>query len=366
MSDHPNPDRDPTRSPRPEPSASELRTASIRTPDDVIRAVPYLLGFRPSESLVLLALAGPRLVLTVRLDLSAAAGQDPRPLRETLASVARAQADRLLGVVVTDAPVPNVAPDSGAGAVTGSVSQPRLPYADMVERLGAVAAGFALELTDAMLLQTDRWWSYQCDDPACCPPTGRPVDTATTSFETLAVTYGTVPFGSREDLVRALEPFPTQLAAEQFHRAARRLGGRIAAAARTDAPESWRQPLVEEILNAARTPETAFTDASAARWGVALQVIAVRDAVWVAVDSGQVPDPQRWRTLGRLFPAPFCAAPLFLLGWSAWRAGNGALANVCIERVLEADPVYSAARLLDLAVRSGMNPATTPRLDLTS
>ena len=54
MSDHP----DCPRSARPGAGSPEWRTASIRTPDEVIRAVPYLLGFHPRESLVLLALAG--------------------------------------------------------------------------------------------------------------------------------------------------------------------------------------------------------------------------------------------------------------------------------------------------------------------
>jgi hypothetical protein len=365
MPDHP----DRPRSARPGAGPREWRTASIRTPDEVIRAVPYLLGFHPRESLVLLALAGSRLVLTVRLDLPDAAGEDPAVLRETLAAVARAQADRLLGVVVTDTPLPDSATpgtDTGEKAATGPAAGPRLPYTELVEHLGVLAAGFALNLADTILLHKDRWWSYQCDDPSCCPPAGRPVDTATTSFETLAVTYGTVPLDNRDELARLLEPVKTLARAAQIERAARALDRRIAAAARTADPDSWQQPVIEDLLAAAGTPDAAVTMASAARWGVALRMIPVRDAAWAATDARQIPDPQWWRLIGRMLPAPFCAAPLFLFGWSAWRNGNGALANVCTERVLAADPDYSAARLLDLAVRAGVNPLTTPPLDLTS
>lgn len=364
MSDHP----DRPRSLRPQANPPEMRTASIRTPDDVIRAVPYLLGFHPRESLVLLALAGSRLVLTVRLDLADAAGDDPRPLRETLEVVARAQATRLLGVVVTDTPpseIPPVETNTAGGAPAAGTTGvgPLLPYTELVEHLGTLAAGFALELADTMLLHADHWWSYRCDDPACCPPAGRPIDTATTSFEALAVTYGTVPLADRDELERLLHPSETQVSPEQIQRAARALHRRMSAAARTADPNSWQQPLIEDLLT--RTTGNAVTMASAAWWGVALRATPIRDAAWVATDSRQIPDPQWWRMIGRLLPAPYCAAPLFLFGWASWRAGNGALANVCVDRILAADPDYSAARLLDAAVRSGKDPATMPPLNLT-
>ena len=365
MSDHP----DRPRSARPDAGSTEWRAASIRTPDEVIRAVPYLLGFHPRESLVLLALNGSRLVLTVRLDLLDVAGEDPTVLRETLAAVARAQADRLLGVVVTDTPLPDsdtATTDTGERSEARSAAGPRLPYAELVEHLGVLAAGFALNLADTMLLHEDRWWSYQCDDPSCCPPAGRPVDTATTSFETLAVTYGTVPLDNRDELARLLEPVETLASAVEIERAARALERRVTAAARTGEPDAWQQPVIEDLLAAAGAPRATVTTASAARWGVALQRISVRDAAWVATDAGQIPDPWWWRLIGRMLPAPFCAAPLFLFGWSVWRNGNGALANVCTERVLAADPDYSAARLLDVACRAGVNPHTTPPLGLTS
>jgi hypothetical protein len=56
-------------------------------------------------------------------------------------------------------------------------------------------------------------------------------------------------------------------------------------------------------------------------------------------------------------PAPAC-----LLAFAAWQAGDGALANVAIDRALQADSGYSMALLLLDAVSGGLPPsaATLP------
>jgi hypothetical protein len=61
-------------------------------------------------------------------------------------------------------------------------------------------------------------------------------------------------------------------------------------------------------------------------------------------------------------PAPYDAAPLFLFGWSQWRAGNGTLAGIAAERAQVSDPGYSAAGLLLAALGHGLDPRATPPL----
>lgn len=42
----------------------------------------------------------------------------------------------------------------------------------------AVFAGQAnLLVLDALRVVDGRWWSYECDDPSCCPPEGTPIPT---------------------------------------------------------------------------------------------------------------------------------------------------------------------------------------------
>jgi hypothetical protein len=57
-------------------------------------------------------------------------------------------------------------------------------------------------------------------------------------------------------------------------------------------------------------------------------------------------------------------APASLLAFTAWQSGNGALANVALERALEADPAYSMALLLRDVIDAGAPPSMA-RLPMT-
>jgi hypothetical protein len=98
------------------------------------------------------------------------------------------------------------------------------------------------------------------------------------------------------------------------------------------------------------------------RFGIALREIAIRDAVWMAVDDGRLDGRRMWAELARRLPSPYDAAPSFLFGWSAWRAGNGALAGIAARRSIESDPAYSASDLLLAAVSRGIDPRRMPKL----
>jgi hypothetical protein len=306
----------------------------LRTPEDLIRAVPYLLRFHPAESLVLIGLTEHRLVATARITLTDIATPedltDPGPLATTLTAMRHGGAVAVSAILYTDHPA--------AGA--------RLPYAAVVAALDALAGNRGLRLSDALLTRRDRWWSYYCESPACCPPEGRPVLAEVTAWEAAMVAHGVAPVGSRDELAARLAPADSQVSPAALRRATRQ--GTATA---------------EELLAAAATGDLDLTEA--ATWGAALRSIDVRDAVWLAAENDRLVNPHWWVRLGTMLPAPYCAAPFFLAGWDAWRAGDGAFGNVCIERVLSADPDYSAARLLDQVLRSGVNPHDIPRLQLS-
>ena len=58
-----------------------------------------------------------------------------------------------------------------------------------------------------------------------------------------------------------------------------------------------------------------------------------------------------WSDLTRLARPGYVAAPASLLAFVAWQAGDGALANVALDRALADDPRYSMARLLRAGAR---------------
>ena len=57
-----------------------------------------------------------------------------------------------------------------------AVYRARHPAARMAEAnrlVEALTAAEATVLRDLLIVGRGRWWSYQCEDKACCPPTGR-------------------------------------------------------------------------------------------------------------------------------------------------------------------------------------------------
>ena len=85
---------------------------------------------------------------------------------------------------------------------------------------------------------------------------------------------------------------------------------------------------------------------------------------WVRDDALGRLDPLHWRAdlrlwadLTRLAAPGYVAAPATLLAHAAWRAGNGALANVALDRALDDDPGYPLACTLLRAVAAGAPPA---------
>lgn len=64
-----------------------------------------------------------------------------------------------------------------------------------------------------------------------------------------------------------------------------------------------------------------------------------------------------WLDLTRLALPCYLPAPASLLAFVAWQSGNGALANMALDRVLAADPGYSMATALQHVLDLGTPPS---------
>ena len=315
----------------------------ISGPAELLAAVPYLIGFHPKESLVLVGLREGRVVVTARLDLADA--ESHGALEHVVGSMARGGAGSVIAVAY---------PARRGGA----------DWSGLTRRLTLISGEVGCSLADALLVHEGRWWSLVCDGE-CCPAEGRPLPSGTSPFEALATYEGMVVlpdraaveqlFVPRSDAERArLEPL---IAEEQraavravlrgeHQRRERSVKRALFAAARASVAPRWQPPGEPEL----------------ARFGVALVAVAFRDATWLAVDGGRLDGRPLWLELARRMPSPHELAPLLLFGWSAWRAGDAAVAGMAADRALAVDPQYTAADLLLAAVTSGINPHVMPRL----
>ena len=84
------------------PHATEPQTVfRVRSPGDLIDLIPYLLGFHPRSSLVLIGLHEGRVAATARADLADIAARQVQ-LSETIQLVIRSKADQLIAAIYDD------------------------------------------------------------------------------------------------------------------------------------------------------------------------------------------------------------------------------------------------------------------------
>ncbi len=338
----------------------------VRGPADLVSAIPYLLGFHPSRSLVIVGLAGQRVTVTARIDLDDLGDpRQPRLLLDTVRALARGGAASFVGVVYDDEAVTGRADPAGAGRVADGQAG-TLPWSGLVAEIEAAADAAGGYVDDVVLVVRSRMWSYLCTAPACCPPAGRPIPDCPPVAA--AATYaGLVALPDRQSLADLLAPLPG--ADPELLRPALAEAERTATAnllrARIEREDRSAKRALFAACRAAAGPraDPTLPDELLARFAVALRRYAVRDPVWMAIDDGRL-DAEALRSMARRLPAPYDAAPLFLVGWSAYRRGDGALAGIAANRAIESDPGYSAADLLLAALAQGIDPRRLPRLRL--
>ena len=318
----------------------------LSDPGDIAAALPALLGFRPHESVVVVGLgAGGRIGLTVRADL---------PPRSASAPVAGLLAVRVAGddpagavvVVVSEAPDESDVLWAGEAVVD-------LPHRGLVHDLVVELAARDVPVRQVLLVRAGRWWSYDCPHPCCAPGAGTPMPDGTSAVAVAAIAAGAVLEPDRAALpariARSEDP-----AARAGEAAIRRLG------ADGPAPGSRRsEELIGRALRCCRpgsTARLADRDVAAVVW--ALTDLEVRDrALGLALGSDAAAAETLWTECTRRAPAPLDAAPATLLAVSAWLRGDGAMANVALERALASRPGYRLAELLDEALSVCLPPA---------
>jgi Domain of unknown function (DUF4192) len=313
--------------------APARQVLKLSGPPDVVAAVPFVVGFQPVESLVVIALHGPRQELqhTLRVDLSDVEEMRRRSLTDQPChpkmianTLKRNGATSALVVILTETPGrDDLAGRSLAGELRDELAKRRIP------------------VRDAMLVQGGRWFSYLCDDPACCPAEGTPV--AGAAHDRVAaelVLAGDAPYAGREEIER-------QVAAESGLRA-QAVEAAVHALLEGGAAEDEEGPfaVLSRAFDLVREGQE-LDPQTAALCLVSLPRFEVRDTClqpWEGQD-GEVA-LRLWCALTRLAPDYLVPAPACLAAFVALCRGSGALANSAIDRALAASPNYSFARLL--------------------
>jgi hypothetical protein len=301
-------------------------------PGELIAAVPGLLRFSPTDSIVLITYAGQqelRLEAVLRMDL-------PEPEH------VRAVADQLRLVALNH--------DAAAAEILvfgGDADPPQLPHRELVEELGEALDRGGVVLSHAVWAPGSEpgqtWWCYE--DPECTgqveDPTGSPVVAALTIA-------GVVTYASREELAASLAPDPPD--------ALQRRAELLAALPPVD--PSTEFPFVRQAIDAA-DPDTEpmLDDPTIARLSAALSDADVHEAcLSFALTPRAGPAERLWTALTRAAPPEAVAGPATLLAVCAYLRGDGALAGVAIEAARSADPAHRMARTVRRVMDCGLPP----------
>jgi Domain of unknown function (DUF4192) len=334
----------------------------VSSPADVLAVVPHLLGFHPDHSLVVIGAGRPRerIELAFRYDLP-----DP-PDGGLAAEIARHAAGvlqhRNLSTVIAVGYGPGNLVTPVADALSGALRQR------------------GLRLHELMRAENGRYWSYLCTNPQCCPPDGVQFDARVNPAATAMTVAGLVAYPDRAALASTLAPV-TGAAASAMEQATARARDRAAelitgASGPATGQAAGRLADTAQLVDAGRRAVAEavsiyragrrITDDDQLAWlSVVLAQLPVRDDAWSRMDPEHRDAHLRlWTDLVRRARQAYLAAPASLLAFTAWQAGEGALANIALDRALAADPGYSLAHLLRDILDAGVPPAAA-RLPMT-
>jgi hypothetical protein len=329
------------------------------SPAALLRLVPHLLGFMPEASLIVIGVAPPRdrIRVTLRYDL-------PDPPAADLAAEIAAHA---LGVLSAQRLTAAVAVGYGSEALVTPVAR----------EVREAAWQAAIDLKEFLRVADGRYWSYLCGNEKCCPAEGVPFDaTAADPGEAAALAaVGDRVLATRAAVAARVAPLGG-IAAESMRQATRRAeqhvaqllakvrkSARLGAARHMIATESLAA--VGAMITRYRESGRFTTDYEIARITVALRDLRVRDDAWARMDPSHAEAHQRlWTDVVRRAQPGYVAPPAALLAFVAWQSGDGALANVALDRALADDPRYSMALLLRQVITAGAPPALA-RLPMT-
>ena len=332
----------------------------LTAPAEVAGMVPYLLGFTPQDSLVVVGLSGKRVAFASRAGLPTEFGDG---------DAFRTAMDHLAAIMITH---------HATGALLVGYGDAE-PVCTAVRIATAALSAVRLPVHDAQRVADGRIFSLVCANPTCCPPNGTPFDPGSNIAAASAVAAGLVALPDRDALARQLAP-TTGPARAAFAAATRAAVQRLLDQLDNPAQHPTGIPGHEVLARTAPGPAIlrdgrhAVTDAldayrcgrgldteRAALLTVVLHLPTVRDFA-IARTNGEHWQISMWTDLLRRAEPTFAAGPAILLALAALQSGHGALARCAIDRALDADPDHRLAHLVLQAIQIGIDPQTVTAL----
>lgn len=322
--------------------------------------LPYLLGFFPDDSIVVVGLHGPQLEQggVVRLDIP----DDPDSWPSVAADTVRLlidlseQRDRR-----PEQALIYLCHDPADGDTHAAISR----LSPLAVRLAEAFRADGVKVRESLGISAGRWWSFLCWGTTCCGPQGTQIRSAhvPSAIAAAATFAGLAPRGSRKAITAELLPI-TGAAAEiqrsALHRATPELIRALRGGAGHAAVLDRTSALIDEAMAEFAAGADEIDPDRTALLLSGLQDRLGRDRGAEYAEPYELATAQRlWRFLAQRCVAPFehfGAAPLTLLAWTSWLAADSATARIVLSRALDLDPDYTLAQLIYESLNAGLLP----------
>ncbi|MCW2755010.1 MAG: hypothetical protein JWQ32_2421 [Marmoricola sp.] len=333
-------------------TVNPMTSFTVRTPVDLLALVPYVIGFHPEDSVVLLTFSEDRPLgppgraetFHARIDLPVTEHEQRQVARLLRDVVARHRAT-LIGLLLYTDDVE--AAQSFAGLMVGGLVRD------------------CVDIIDVVRVEQDRF--YPVDDPE---DPGTPYDLRGHQFTAEAVLDGRVVHENRVALADSLvgtDPEDALLVAEAASNLVDHLievGHRGAVLAPELAGHArWLQERIRMHLD----DRARLDPGDAGRLLVLTSFDALREVAWAEMTrTNATVHVELWRDLVRRAPHDLRSGAAGLLAFAAWLAGDGALAWCALDRCFEGDPDDRLGQHVAALVESATPPSVWAPMQTSS
>ncbi|WP_433566868.1 DUF4192 domain-containing protein [Nocardia sp. CA-151230] len=337
---------------------------SISDPGDLIAAVPALLGFTPTRSLVLLFLshdtpdagaASVHAVIRTESPLQQIRLSDNQIGQSAIRACLCAEAFAVLAILIDD----RVSRPTEASPIDERWRSALDALRQNLESKGLTLAG---AWGVGSIATNAQWWDElapehhgHLPDPAASLVaaeligTGRQIHHTRTELTALVE----IDVALRDHVTAALPE-----AAADAHR-------RLARTARIGDPDAYTRQALWQVMHVIKHVSILETPAprALADVAVALRDTAVRDVMFgVAAGEYAARAEHLWSILTRALPDTDRAEAATLFAFHAYRRGDGVLAGIALDTALSCDPEHRMAHLLGIALSNALPPQRLHRL----
>ena len=316
----------------------------LTSPHDLLAAVPFMVGYHPKDSLVVMALRDAKVSMAMRVDF---------PDSESIASVSATVAGHLARELADEAIIVGYLPID----VTES---------DPLEIVRSIIALQGISVKECIVVRGGRFRSNLCADLECCPPEGNLIpeilDSRVTAEQVAA--GNPLPYLDLDEMKRSISALPIDKELVRLIQGIEEIdyAGDDVTAQQRDGANA-----INEMAIAFSKDQKIEDKSVVALVLVRLLDLQVRDyAMGMTTEETSDQLWDMWRYLLRLAPQGYVAPVAVIFATMSYERGDGALAQRALDRAMEDAPGYQMAKLLRRTFAAGWPPSafTQMRADL--